>query len=192
MQCAHLVPKAHEAWFVVNRMEVDHIGDPWRVAIAIDQPANALLLREDVRTCFDANAFVFYPADLDGAGGLGDGTGIGTGTEGNDAASMFMAYFVKGGYEYLRDAFHRRRVAIPPDVPVEFLYARFAHAIVSMYRFDPAFEGVPELPEVEVMRGRIRRREQREREEMAYERRLGLVSLAMEGNGGDSGEDDEA
>ena len=146
---------------MVNRMEVDHLGDPWTVAVAIDQPANAILLREDVRTCFDANAFVFYPADLDGAGGLGDGTGAGT--EGDDDASMFMAYFVKGGYQYLRDAFHRRRVPIPADVPVEFLYARFAYAIVSMYRFGAAFEGVPELPEVEEMRGRIRRREQRER-----------------------------
>ena len=181
LQCAYLVPKAHEAWFVANHMEVDHIGDPWRVSIAIDQPANAILLREDVRTCFDADAFVFYPAG--GAGG--DGTG-------GDDASMFMAYFVKGGYQYLRDAFHRRRVAIPPDVPVEFLYARFAYAIVSMYRFGPAFEGVPELPEVEEMRGRIRRREQREREQMAYEKRLGLVSTSLDGNGGDSGEDGEA
>ncbi|KAM5533532.1 hypothetical protein V8D89_012811 [Ganoderma adspersum] len=175
-QCAHLVPKAHEAWFVANRMEVDHIGDPWTVTINIDHPANGILLRVDVRTCFDANAFVFYPADSAGEGG-----------HVHDDEFMFMTYFVRGGYQYLRDVFHRRRVATPPDVPVEFLYARFAYAIVSMPRFDPAFQGVPELPDVEEIRGRIQRREQREREMMAYERSL----APLDGNGGGSGEDGE-
>ncbi|KAM5535259.1 hypothetical protein V8D89_011065 [Ganoderma adspersum] len=172
-QCAHLVPKADEAWFVANRMEVDHIGDPWMVTINIDHPANGILLRVDVRTCFDVNVFVFYPADVDGAG---------EGGHVHDDGFMFMTYFVRSGYQYLRDVFHRRRVAIPPDVPIEFLYA-----VVSMPRFDPAFEAVPELLEVEEIRGRIQRREQREREMMAYERSL----APLDGNGEGSGEDGE-
>ena len=126
-------------------------------AISIDHPANAILLRDDVRTCLDANAFAFYPVYVDGVC-----------EDGRNFYDALMVYFVKCGYQYLRDVFHRRRVAIPPDVPVEFLYARFAYAIVSMQRFDPVFEGMPEVPEVEEMRERIRRREQRERGDGVY------------------------
>ena len=71
---------------------------------------NGILLRDDVHRCFESGCFVFHPA--------GDG-------------DKFMAYFVDpGGYPDYAEQFHRRLASIHDCVPVEFIYARFAHAII--------------------------------------------------------------
>ncbi len=98
----------------MNRMVVYAPND---VGAGIDGPANGVLVRADVHVCLCSHAFVFYPA--------GDSLS-GPGFE------MVAHKFV--GYEYsdFPELLHRRRVGIHLDVPVQFLYARFAYAIVSL------------------------------------------------------------
>ncbi|PIL31146.1 hypothetical protein GSI_05842 [Ganoderma sinense ZZ0214-1] len=164
-QCAHLIPKADEAWFLANHMSDDYIGDYNNMRASrtsdIDHPANGILLRADVRLCLDSHAFVFYPADCTGE--LEDGT--------------FVAYFVDEGYKLLPDVIHRRPVAIPQDVPVEFLYARFAHTIISLRYHNPMFSSVPDLPMVEVIRRRLQELAQKEAQE--------ALDASSEGSGED-------
>ena len=119
-QRAHLIPQAEKTWFTANRMLIYAPDNP----AGIDGAANGILLRADVRRCFDSHAFVIYPADDDDNG--------------------FVAYFVRRGYPDFPDLFHRRRVTVHPDVPVQYLYARFAHTIINLPRCDDSFESVRE------------------------------------------------
>ncbi|PIL31156.1 hypothetical protein GSI_05853 [Ganoderma sinense ZZ0214-1] len=129
-QCAHLIPKAEEVWFVTMDMSAYLSDQCIQGGTGIDDPGNGMLLRADVHEGLNEPAFVLYPAH----------------STGED--TTFVAYFVGGGYEHLPDVFHRRPVAIPQDVPVEFLYARFAHSIINLPRDDIGFRAVPELEEV--------------------------------------------
>ena len=124
-QCVHLVPETEEAWFDANKMYHYSLGN---MAAGINAHTNAISLRDDVRRCFDSNAFVFYPA------GHGD---------------AFMAYFVsEGGYPDYTELFHRRLVTIHPSVAVEFLYARFAYTVIKIFRCNVFFDSVEGNEEV--------------------------------------------
>ena len=92
----------------------------------VDTHTNGISLRDDVRRCLDACAFVFFPV------------------HGSD---KFMAYFVDDGYwpDYT-EAFHRRLVTIHPSVAVEFLYARFAYNVINLYRPNMFFTSVQDNP----------------------------------------------
>ncbi|KAI1784587.1 hypothetical protein LXA43DRAFT_901310 [Ganoderma leucocontextum] len=128
-RCAHLVPKAEEAWFIANKM---FAYAPDNEDAGIDAHTNGILLRDDVRRCFDSHAFVFYPA-------------------GNN---MFVAYFVHTrGYPNYTELLHRRLVTIHPSVAVEFLYARFAYNVIHLSRRNAAFASIPENPQVRVWEG---------------------------------------
>ncbi|KAI1784573.1 hypothetical protein LXA43DRAFT_208138 [Ganoderma leucocontextum] len=127
-QCAHLVPKAADAWFDANKMYLYSYDN---MAAGVDTHTNGIALRDDVRRCFDSNAFVFYPA--------GDG-------------DAFMAYFVDtGGYPDYTEQFHRRPATIHPSVAVEFLYARFAYTVIKLNRLSAVFDSVPDNAEVKVI-----------------------------------------
>ncbi|KAM5535253.1 hypothetical protein V8D89_011059 [Ganoderma adspersum] len=130
-QCAHLIPKAEEAWFVAHNMAI-HISED--MSASIDHPSNGILLRADVRLCFDAHGFVFYP----GSDPAGD--------------PRFVAYFLQGEYKSLPDLFHRRPATIHPDIPVQFLYARFAYAIINLPRENLLFKSIPKSEKVESIR----------------------------------------
>ncbi|KAM5541520.1 hypothetical protein V8D89_004710 [Ganoderma adspersum] len=124
-QCAHLVPETEEAWFYANKMYLYSLGN---MAASINAHTNGISLRDDVRRCFDSNAFVFYPA------GHGD---------------AFMAYFIGGrGYPDYTELFHRRLATIHPSVAVEFLYARFAYTVIKLYRLNMVFDSVEDNDEV--------------------------------------------
>ena len=85
-----------------------------------------------VQCSFDAHGFVFYP---NSSHITGPGAQAGADNDNlNGSEEALVAYFVGEGYLHLPDLFHRRRVAIHPQVPVEFLYARFAHAIIHLPR----------------------------------------------------------
>ncbi|KAI1791924.1 hypothetical protein LXA43DRAFT_1135429 [Ganoderma leucocontextum] len=58
--------------------------------------------------------------------------------------ALFVACFVRGGYSDLPDLVHRRPVTIHPDIPIQFLYARFAYAIINLPRANPPFKSIPE------------------------------------------------
>ncbi|KAI1784333.1 hypothetical protein LXA43DRAFT_226566 [Ganoderma leucocontextum] len=141
-QYAHLIPEAEAAWYVVNHTNHRVLGQP---ALDVNHPANGILLRADVHLCLDAYGFIFYPD--------------------NDPADdqRFVACFVRGGYSYMADLFHRRPVTIDPEIPVEFLYARFAYAIINHPRETLLFHSIPELQEVTVLREMLEE-EQRQRD----------------------------
>ena len=122
-RCAHLIPKAEAAWFTANEMNVYSIENQ---KAGVDTHTNGISLRDDVRRCLDACAFVFFPV------------------HGSD---KFMAYFVDDGYwpDYT-EAFHRRLVTIHPSVAVEFIYARFAYNVIKLYRPDMFFTSVQDNP----------------------------------------------
>ncbi|KAI9729814.1 MAG: hypothetical protein M1834_006562 [Cirrosporium novae-zelandiae] len=61
LQVAHLCPMSEQCWFIDNSMweyspRADRMG-----AIAVDNPANALLLRQDLHNLFDDRHFTFVP-----------------------------------------------------------------------------------------------------------------------------------
>ena len=118
---------------------------------AINEPENGITLRPDVQQCFDDCGFVFYP----------DSASIpGPGCADNDDAGPFVAYFINNGFLYLPDLFHRRRAAIYPSIPVEFLYARFAYSIIGLPRMDDDdlyFDSISEPPRISVLREDLRR-----------------------------------
>ena len=81
---------------------------------SIDHPANGILLCADVQRCLDAHDFVFYPNSGHVAG---PGAQAGADNDNLDASKeTFVAYFVGEGYLHLPDLFHRRRVAVHPQV----------------------------------------------------------------------------
>lgn len=95
----------------------------------VNTHTNGISLRDDVHRCLESHTFVFYPA-------------------GND---QFMAYFVRhGGYPDYTELLHRRLVTIHPSVAVEFLYARFAYAVIHLAGPQEVFGFVPDNPVVKL------------------------------------------
>lgn len=93
----------------------------------INTHTNGISLRDNMRRCLESHTFVFYPA-------------------GND---QFMAYFVRHeGYPDYTELLHRRLVTIHPSVAVEFLYARFAYAVIHLAGPKEVFDSVPDNPVV--------------------------------------------
>ncbi|KAI1791922.1 hypothetical protein LXA43DRAFT_1008482 [Ganoderma leucocontextum] len=134
-QCAYLIPKAEAAWFHANLMGL-YAGDNW--SMGVNCPSNGILLRADVYKCLDSYNFVFYPS--------GDGT--------------FVAYFVRKLCAYLPELLHRRVMTIHSDVPAEFLYARFALAIINLPRPGDPFDAVPESEAFKVVKVKMLEEEQ--------------------------------
>ena len=139
-QCVHLVPKSEEAWFIAHHLAA-HISED--MCASVDHPSNGILLRADVRLCFDAHGFVFYPSS--------DPPG-------------FVAYLVRCEYTSLPDLFHRRPATIHSDIPVQLLYARFAYAIITHPRQNRLFGSIPESETVASIRGEMASERQRDEE----------------------------
>ena len=140
-QCVHLIPKSEEAWFIAHHLAA-HISED--MCASVDHPSNGILLRADVRLCFDAHGFVFYPS----------------------SDSKFVAYFVRCEYTSLPDLFHRRPATIHADIPVHLLYARFAYAIINHPRQNRLFESVPESEKVASIREEMALEEKERAEEL--------------------------
>ena len=93
-------------------------------AATIDSPANGILLRADVRLCLGEHGFIFYPDP--------------------DNAQKFVAYFVRRGFSDFPDLFHWRQVTIHPEISTQYLYARFACAIINLPRDNDSFDSIQE------------------------------------------------
>ncbi|KAI0069565.1 hypothetical protein K474DRAFT_485043 [Panus rudis PR-1116 ss-1] len=103
---AHLVPRNESDWFDRNRM-LTHSINP---QAGIDDVANGVTLRNDVYAVLDANGFVFYPPAPGG--------------------KEYVAYVVKELPVYV-NLFHQHLVDMHPRVSEQFLYARFAYAMIN-------------------------------------------------------------
>ena len=93
-------------------------------AATIDSPANGILLRADVYLCLANHGFIFYPNP--------------------DNAQNFIAYFVRRGFSDFPDLFHRRQVTIHSEISIQYLYARFAYAIINLPRDNDSFDSIQE------------------------------------------------
>ena len=102
---AHLVPCERNDWFKGNGMDQFCLT----YDATINDVANGVALRADVRACLDRHSFVFFPR--------GDGT--------------FVSYVIKNEKDYAQ-LLHRRSINIHERVAEEFLYARFAYTVIHL------------------------------------------------------------
>ena len=116
---ARLVPRDREAWFVANDMgRYNRSG----AGTSVNDVANGVTLRCDVRRLLEFHAFVFYP--------IGEG--------------RFVTYVVRRDMQDFADVLHGRTVTVPMRVSDEFLYARFAYNIINLLQ--------PRVPDVSIER----------------------------------------
>jgi hypothetical protein len=101
---AHVVPKDQIDWFDASLMRTYVVGS----LQTIDNVANGMTLRPDMHCWFDQHLFVICPAGI-----------------------HFRMYMIRRGADFA-ELLHWRSVEIPDRVSVEFLYARFALAIISL------------------------------------------------------------
>ena len=102
---AYLCPRQEKDWFKKNHMHAyvrNQYPDP---EDAIDQPTNALAMREELHTAFDQKAFVFVMKE-----------------------NTWTTHFLRPTYEF-REEYHNMPVTINPGVSTQFLLARLAWAI---------------------------------------------------------------
>ncbi|KAL9124002.1 MAG: hypothetical protein Q9217_006625 [Psora testacea] len=110
LECAHIVPKRSIDWFKRNGMRRYNPNKNLMLEAIINDPANTFALREDIHTCFDTAAFAIVPK-------LG----------------FWVSYFIlltcnKG------NAYHNTKMTLAPEIPGEFLFARFAWAILNQVK----------------------------------------------------------
>ena len=116
---ARLVPQDREAWFVANDMgRYNRSG----AGTSVNDVANGVTLRCDVRRLLEFHAFVFYP--------IGGGKAV--------------TYVVRRDMQDFADVLHGRTVTVPVRVSDEFLYARFAYNIINLLQ--------PRVPDVSIER----------------------------------------
>ena len=106
LESAYLVPRAEKDWFYACHM-YEHILSS---TSGIDDVANGVALRADIRACLDRGGFVFYPC--------GEG--------------KYLAYVVNELEDEYAALFHHRLVNMHARVPGELLYARFALAVINI------------------------------------------------------------
>lgn len=116
---AHLCPRSELEWSLHNRMSLYNTSPGLPSDRILDDTANALLLREDLHTQFDANKFVFVPK------------------KGADAAgsASIVTHLLLPSRE-LGMLHHNVRLKPILNVHPAFLFARFA---LSIFRFAEAF-----------------------------------------------------
>jgi HNH endonuclease len=106
-EVAHIIPKAEINWFLSNGMNSYYRS---RV-LNMDGAENSLLLRADLHMSFDARKFAFVPKD----------------TTSNSPA--FVTHILRES-QTLSLLFQNVPLQTLADIPVEFLFARFAWAIL--------------------------------------------------------------
>lgn len=113
-EVAHLCPRSEDLWFHRNGME-RYILNTRRSGLgAVDDAANAILLRADVHHVFDQARFVFVPK-----------------SRGDDNGDAIVVVHVMGGSRSLLRLYHNVALLPLQDVAVEFMFARFTWAIFS-------------------------------------------------------------
>ncbi|RPD59293.1 hypothetical protein L226DRAFT_561299 [Lentinus tigrinus ALCF2SS1-7] len=108
IQNAHILPQDQIAWFKLYDMDL-YCHNPRAL---INDTANGLTLRSDVRECLERGGFVFFPLD----------------------PSTYLAYSIGLNDRHYAELLHRRPVAMPERVSEFFLYARFAYNVLLNVR----------------------------------------------------------
>ncbi|GAB0134905.1 hypothetical protein EsDP_00003258 [Epichloe bromicola] len=109
-QGAHLLPKSEELWYTNNYMLQ---YSAWEERGTPDDPRNAILLRSDIHTLFDAKRFFLVPKE-----------------------GKWVTHVLYGtAQDELARNFHNVHVQPLRDVSVEFLFARFMYTIHALSGF---------------------------------------------------------
>lgn len=118
-EAAHLCPRSELEWSQQNLMSIYNTSPGLTSNMMLEDTANALLLRQDLHTQFDANKFVFVPK------------------KGADTASItsIVTHLLVPSRE-LRMLHHNVQLKPILNVHPAFLFARFALAI---FRFSEPF-----------------------------------------------------
>jgi hypothetical protein len=125
---AHLVPQCESVWYAVNNMQRYGMGFP-----NIDNQANILPLRKDIRHCFDRRWFVIVPKIYR------------TETETRTApSSQYVTHIISREAKELWPVYHNVIVETQPDHSRAYLFAHFAWAILSGVKFF-VIQGDPRL-----------------------------------------------
>ena len=119
-QAAHLCPRSEDAWFQRNEMSRYNLNPLLVSQGPLEDTANALLLRQDLHTHFDAHKFVFVPKRSKCMGHTETETDI-----------PIVAHLLMASRE-LALLHHNVRLKPIPDVEVAFLFARFAWSMFTL------------------------------------------------------------
>lgn len=133
LEYAHLIPVSQTAWFERNHMKVfqkrmgqDNIN--W-----INQTCNKLSLARDIHYLADQEHLVFVPRVHQGRG-----DGIATYSNGRREAEAvaLVCYTLKpDAYYELIHLYHLHSLEPLEDIPAEYIFANFAHAIFRICEF---------------------------------------------------------
>lgn len=110
---AHLCPRSEATWFLKNGMQ-HYINNQFKpVFSAIDDPANVILMREDLHTSFDQHGFVFVPKAAE-----------------NEAPNLVI-HLLKDSQE-LGKLYHNTKLHSIEGVAPEFLFTRLAWSVFPL------------------------------------------------------------
>ncbi|EFY86129.1 hypothetical protein MAC_07794 [Metarhizium acridum CQMa 102] len=107
---AHLLPKSEELWYTKNSM---FQYSAWEERGTTDDPRNAILLRLDAHTIFDAKRFMIVPKK-----------------------GRWVTHVLYGAaQDELARSFHNVHMQPLTDIAVEYIFARFAYTIHALSTF---------------------------------------------------------
>ncbi|TWU70693.1 hypothetical protein ED733_001540 [Metarhizium rileyi] len=107
---AHLLPKSEELWYTRNSM---FQYSAWEERGTTDDPRNAILLRSDAHTIFDAKRFIIVPKK-----------------------GKWVTHVLYGAaQDELAQSFHNVHIQPLTDIAVEYIFARFMYTIHALSTF---------------------------------------------------------
>ncbi|KAG9235711.1 hypothetical protein BJ875DRAFT_260735 [Amylocarpus encephaloides] len=115
-QAAHLCPRSEDAWFQRNEMSRYNLNPLLVSQGPLEDTANALLLRQDLHTHFDAHKFVFVPKKSKSI---------------TEREIPIVAHLLMASRE-LGILHHNVRLKAIPDVDMAFLFTRFAWSMFTL------------------------------------------------------------
>lgn len=114
-QAAHLCPRSEDEWFQRNEMSRYNLNPLLISQGPLEDTANALLLRQDLHTHFDAHKFVFVPKS----------------NSITEKEIPIVTHLLMASRE-LGMLHHNVRLKPIPDVDMAFLFARFAWSMFTL------------------------------------------------------------
>ncbi|QLI73235.1 uncharacterized protein G6M90_00g093950 [Metarhizium brunneum] len=107
---AHLLPKSEELWYTKNSM---FQYSAWEERGTTDDPRNAILLRSDAHTIFDAKQFIIVPKK-----------------------GKWVTHVLYGAaQDELARSFHNVHIQPLTDIAVEYIFARFVYTVHALSTF---------------------------------------------------------
>ncbi|KAM3547455.1 hypothetical protein ARSEF4850_010020, partial [Beauveria asiatica] len=107
---AHLLPKSEESWYTANSM---FQYSTWEEKAKPDDPSNAILLRSDIHTLFDAKRIMIVPKQ-----------------------GKWVTHVLYGtAHDELAECYHNVPLQPLTGISLEFLFARFVWTILGLSTF---------------------------------------------------------